>query len=229
VKIFNYRVRFDRVLDYIPIVSAINNLIDAIQKRVFSRIPAENASPYQFYIKEKRAKRCLIYSIPFGKLIYRILLKGKNHGKNESIHPFYKTEMRVLHAYRLRNESKLSQHEYDKVVKANFSKILKIELPEIWSNDAFEMCTTFMGSSTKPYALVAHAIFFGWNENKDFVRIASLQFSKQHCRDCRSKKFEKKVRDFKEFYDILTPQMQALALAQFKDTQLEVLEPLLSA
>lgn len=222
------RVFFDRAMDYIPVLSAINNAIVLIQKRVFSHIPIERASPYQIYVKDKRIESCLIYSIPFGKLIFRLLSKNKHPGKQQSTDPFANTVFKVYHAYQLRNQGRISQKQYDRHMEVYFSKILRLKLDkETYLNEAFEICLTFMGSSTKLYAQIAHAKFFGWYKSKTFVRMASQQFAKCHCK-YRLKAFENKVRDFNEFYNALTPKMQVIALKQFNEYQREHLEPLLS-
>lgn len=64
------RVRMDRACDYLPIVGAINNVIDGIQKRVFKNKP--DPSEYQRHILDKSWKKCLLFSIPFAKIIYKI-------------------------------------------------------------------------------------------------------------------------------------------------------------
>ncbi len=229
MKVYVRRIRLDCVLDYIPIVSAINNLIVLIQKRIFSQIPLASVSPYQSYIQEKRSKACIIYSIPFGKLIYKLLGAYSHPEKNKVTEPFYNIQLRVMHAYRMRNASEISQDQYDKIVSANFSKMLRMNLdPEHYLHEGFETCITFMGSSTKPYALIAHALFFGWNENEDFVRLAAQQFARYHCKNFHRENFEESVNDFTEFLNVLTPEMQELALEQFSEKQLEKIGPFLA-
>lgn len=71
------RLKFDEIVDYIPIVSAINNAIDGIQKRVFKDV--SKPSDYQRHILDKGWKKCLLFSIPFAKVIYKIWERVKTH------------------------------------------------------------------------------------------------------------------------------------------------------
>ncbi len=71
VKINNFRIKLDKTLDYIPLVSILNNAIDMIQKRVFTN--KKSPSPYQDHIVKKTYKKCSLFMVPFAKPIYEIV------------------------------------------------------------------------------------------------------------------------------------------------------------
>lgn len=76
MRIENLRIKFDRVIDYIPLFSLINNAINLIQKRVFASKPAPTDT-YRSYLNLKKRKLCILYMIPFGRLIAKIFQLNK--------------------------------------------------------------------------------------------------------------------------------------------------------
>lgn len=68
------RITWDRILDYIAFAGLINNAIDLIQKRRFRHIEAEPDS-YRKHLKEKSIKTCLLYMLPFAKLIQKLFCR----------------------------------------------------------------------------------------------------------------------------------------------------------
>jgi hypothetical protein len=72
--IHGLRIKIDRALDYIFFASVINNVIDLIQKRRFQNMEATSDS-YQMHLKTKSIKTCLLYMLPFAKLIRKLFCR----------------------------------------------------------------------------------------------------------------------------------------------------------
>ncbi len=70
-----FRSKLDRFFDYIPGISLINNLVNAIQLRRFKG--KEDVSLFQQYLRHKTVKHCALYMFPLAKVIHNIWKKAK--------------------------------------------------------------------------------------------------------------------------------------------------------
>lgn len=221
----NRRIRFDRAMDYIPVLSTINILIDCIQKRVFAHISTERSSAYQQYIKEKPKTSCLIYAIPFGKIFYRIFVSRRDSVGVKSTDPFFNLNQNINKAFLKHQKETLSFEEFEQCLVDNFSKLLNSDLKrEYFKAEAFELCAALMQVTTKPYALIANDEFFGWKEsdnenakwkeNQVFIEHVTEIFILKHTHKQHSR-YETKKADFMHFYNALDQKRREIVEATF--------------
>jgi hypothetical protein len=88
MKIHDFRIKFDRAVEYIPLVSAINYAIGRIQKHAFKDV--QNPNAYQSYILGKKNwTKSKFYTIPLAKIIAKIaeLIRNK---KSKNTQPIFK-------------------------------------------------------------------------------------------------------------------------------------------
>lgn len=87
IKFNTFRIKLDTAIDYVPIASAINSIIDLIQKRIFAHKPQNPQKPlsaYQKHILGKTKKECLLNMIPLAKIIQRARYEGNAEDSNSS-------------------------------------------------------------------------------------------------------------------------------------------------
>lgn len=217
----NRRITFDKFMDYIPVASTINNVVNLIQKRVFSHSKSPKDSDYQQYITEKRVKLCLIYMIPGAKVIYRLFFSTRDSVGVKSTYPFHNLSKNIEKAYEKRAKDFAA---FDQCVVDNFSKLLNSDLNrDHYQHDALEFCYNLMNISTKPYALIANDEYFGWKDHQDFIRYATIAFATKHCRK-KQRRYAERKEDFFAFYNALDRNSKRLVRATFKEYGLNLRE-----
>lgn len=169
-KISQTRVNFDKFIDYVPLASAINSAVDLIQKAVFKRKAhsGKDLSHYQQYINNKEVKDCLLYILPFAKVIDKI--KDKITTKIEKFADQYGVRSRAP-AGRLEGETE--KEFYERITLDELNKTRPIDNIQNFLLERMKV-------SSKTYNQIAHSKYQDWKFNLEFLMNASKIYQEQY-------------------------------------------------
>lgn len=229
------RERLDRFFDYIPLISLLNNSINAIQLRRFEGNP--NVSDYQQYLRRKTIKRCGIYMIPFAKVIHHLWEKAKRRKIEEVIESNQGTNLPRIDSVELLNEplsgsmssqeDKMRQREWpvrDNSVEETLVPVFPLEpgqweLPSWYSHD--EQNPEFTPSS-KLSTSVEMPQMVTMQMELEKSRIEALEKSTQQLMENANKRWALMT----QFHEVLTPLQTAMKSPEtfYKNPQEPIVE-----